>query len=65
MELTSWMRSVRSARSALGRHVRTRLRARTADSPRRLSRTGLPPKPYDGTDATVSGLSTGDDADGE
>ncbi|MDS0300036.1 hypothetical protein NDI76_14915 [Halogeometricum sp. S1BR25-6] len=65
MQLASCIQSVRSARSALGRHVRTRLRARTADSPRRLSRTGLPPKPYDGSDATVSGLSMGDDADEE
>ncbi|ELZ33938.1 hypothetical protein C474_03225 [Halogeometricum pallidum JCM 14848] len=65
MKLLSWMRSVRSARSAVGRHVRTRLRARTVDSPHRLSRTGLPPKPYDGTDATVSGLPNGDDTEEE
>lgn len=36
--------------------VRSRLRERLVDSSYRLLRTGLPPKPYDGTDAAVVGV---------
>lgn len=46
----------RKCSAALRRH----LRVRVVDSTYRLSRTGLPSKPYDGSDATVSGLSDAD-----
>ena len=48
-----WQRSSRIFKA----HVRKRMRSKVADSQYRLAKTGLPPKPYDGSDETVRGLS--------